>query len=76
VLNGKLHVDASGLATAGWRYTLININGQQVAQGALPLTTGSRSCEIKLPPELQPGIYYLSLNHANESTILLPVVLQ
>ena len=76
VRNGKLHLDISGRATAGWSYSLININGQQVAQGQLALTAATHSCEINLPQGLQPGIYYITLSHANEPSTVLPVTLQ
>jgi len=72
VRNGKLNIDLRGYAGERWSYTLININGQQIAGGKL----SSGNTSISLPADLQAGVYWISLIQADELMSVLPVTVE
>jgi hypothetical protein len=73
---GKLRIDLPANESGGWSFTLLNISGQKVAQGALPADAGAHTSEISLASGLQPGIYYLSLVHAGGQAAVLPLAVE
>lgn len=60
--HGKVTVSIPGNKAAGWQYALVNMVGQQVAGGALPLNAATASTEISLPANLSSGVYTLKLS--------------
>lgn len=62
--HGQLNIEVLGNQFNGWHYTLTNMTGQQVAEGALSLNASSQKASINLPKNLIPGIYSIRLTCA------------
>lgn len=59
--HNKVQVTMQGNASTGWHYALVNMMGQEVAGGVLPLGGAQQQAEIYLPSGLSAGVYALKL---------------
>lgn len=68
---GPLHVEMANVKE-GWSYALMNVAGQQVANGDLSANLST----IALPEHLNSGIYYLQLEHASGESLIMPLEIE
>ncbi len=70
-----VNVNVAGNKATGWHYALLNMMGQQISAGALPLNAAAQQARIALPTDLAKGMYVLRLS-CNEGTLTTTLQIQ
>jgi hypothetical protein len=58
-----------------WRFSLINMAGQKIAEGAVMFLSGADEASIHVPATLSHGFYSLQLS-GSEGAFALPLIIE